>query len=142
MEDMGRKQYLFLGLAVVLVGLAVAGGMLWVKLGLGKERQELSRGDQAEIVKTRVVSWQPETATLVYRDEQGPEQTVVIQPLKPVVIVPVYEKGKFVKEDLALTKEALQWQTAFCPGDELELTIGEDGKLATIRNRGLRQCAR
>ena len=89
MEGMGRKQYLFLGLAVVLVGLAVAGGMLWVKLGLGKERQELSRGDQAEIVKTRVVSWQPETATLVYRDEQGPEQTVVIQPLKPVVVVPV-----------------------------------------------------
>jgi len=31
---MGRKQYLFVGLAVVLVGLAVAGGMLWVKLGV------------------------------------------------------------------------------------------------------------
>ena len=59
------------------------------KIRSGKERQELSRGDQAEMVKTRVVSWQPETATLVYQDEQEPERTVVIQPLKPVVIVPV-----------------------------------------------------
>jgi len=88
-EGMGRKQYLFIGLAVVLIGLAVAGGMLWVKLGLGKERQEFPRGDQAEMVKTRVVSWQPETATLVYQDEQGPERTVVIKPLNPVVVVPV-----------------------------------------------------
>lgn len=130
---MGRNQYLFLGLAVVLTGLSVVGGMLWVKL-------DKNQAQQQQKTPIKVISWQPESATLVYQDDQGQQQQVVIQPLKPVVVVPVYEEGKFVKEELTLTNGALRWRTAFCSGDELELTVGEDGELKTIRNRGLRLC--
>ena len=92
MESMGRKQYLFIGLAVVLVGLAVAGGMLWVKLGgvpvIGNQAKDQVKGEKKTTIK--VISWQPEAATLIYQDEQGQEQQVVIRPLKPMVVVPVF----------------------------------------------------
>lgn len=131
---MGRKRYILLGFAVGVVALAVAGGVRWVKPGgmpVGQKK-----------TTTKVIAWQPETARLIYQDKQGQEQQVVIRPLRPMVVVPVYEEGKFVKEELALTKEALRWQTAFCPGDELELTMGEGGVLTTVRNRGLRPCGK
>ena len=75
---MGRNQYLFLGLAVVLTGLSVVGGMLWVKL-------DKNQAQKQQKTPIKVISWQPDTATLVYQDEQGQQQRVVIEPLPSMV---------------------------------------------------------
>lgn len=139
---MGRKQYLFLGLAVVLIGLAVAGGMLWTKVGgLGPVFKQANNDVAKEMkITMAVVSWQPETATLVYQDERKQTQTVVIKPLKPVVVVPVFKDGKLLKEELVLSTRSQYWQTAFCPGDKLQLTTNQDEVLKEIRNKGPRPC--
>ncbi len=61
-----RKQYIFLGLVLVLVGLAIAGVLLWPKAGglagkVGsKQTEDTATENKSE---AKVVSWQPETAT-------------------------------------------------------------------------------
>lgn len=87
-----------------------------------------------------VVSWQPETATLIYTDAQGAEQSLVIEPLRPMVIVPIFAEGKLVREELALTPEAQYWQTAFCPMDKLQFAYDTTGLLTSVRNQGPRPC--
>ena len=141
---MERKQYLFLGLAVVLIGLAVAGGMLWTKAGgLGPVFNQANNDVAKETkITMAVVSWQPETATLVYQDERKQTQTVTIKPLKPVVVVPIFKDGKLLKEELVLSTRSQYWQTVFCSGDKLQLTTNQDEVLKEIRNKGLRPCAK
>lgn len=87
-----------------------------------------------------VVSWQPETATLVYTDAKGIEQQLVIKPLRPMVIVPFFTDGKLTREEPAMTSKSPNWKTAFCPEDKLQLKYDETGQLATVRNQGPRSC--
>lgn len=87
-----------------------------------------------------VVSWDPTSAVLTYTDKSGGNQQITIRPLRPGVVVPVYENGVFVKEEVALSPQARYWKNAFCPGDALSFEMNETGEIKTIRNKGLRQC--
>lgn len=93
-------------LLVIFFALGIVGGWLWLRLQSTPTRNTPSHLSASGIT---VVSWQPDTATLEYRDSQGALQQVVIRPLRPMVIVPAYEDGQFVKEELALTPEARYW---------------------------------
>lgn len=98
---MNKRWLVILLLVVVAFGLGVAGVWLWARY-----RQVAPSGRQANQQKNVVVSWSPDEAKLIYKDEVGQEQTIVIKPLKPMVIVPVFENGKLVREETALVKKA------------------------------------
>lgn len=88
----------------------------------------------------QVVSWKPKQATLTYT-KSGQIYTLQIMPLDPAVIVPIFENGEFVREELALVPQSPHWLTAFCPEDTLELEATTSGKIISIRNQGPRPCA-
>lgn len=132
------KRWLRWGLLAILgflVGLVVV--WLWPRV---TKLEQPPANKEPTFAQATVVSWQPETATLVYTDDKGAEQRLVIEPLRPMVIVPIFSEGKLVREELTLTSQAQYWTTAFCPKDKLQFAYDETGMLTSVRNQGPRSC--
>lgn len=134
------RKWLIVVLVVVFFLFGIFGAYAFLKARTLGILPFFNKGPVAQKGSSSVISWDPALAELVYLDEKQAQQQIIIKPLKPMVIVPIYENGKLVKEELALTPRAQYWKTAFCPGDALSFEMNETGEIKTIRNKGLRQC--
>lgn len=88
-----------------------------------------------------VKEWKSDSAQLSLENDGKETRVLTVDPKKMLIMIPLNKniqnsKGMKVVEDV----KSLDWQTAFCPGDEINLGADENNQAVNIINIGYRLC--
>lgn len=88
-----------------------------------------------------VKEWKSDSAQLSLENDRKETLDLIADPKKMLIMIPFNKniqeiKGMKKVDDL----NSLDWQTAFCPGDEVNLGTDENNQAVNIINIGYRMC--
>ncbi len=88
-----------------------------------------------------VVNWDSGNAELIVKDDQNNQKTIKINPESMKLLVPVVGRGKKGQFIAVTNNKGIDWEWAFCQGDEVNISTDESGSVIMIMNIGYRMCS-